>query len=71
MASRLERREELINALAEYLTKNLAKRSIWLQMGEISEHYAATKEWQALFQAAGLHGYPTKEEAIEVLRELL
>jgi hypothetical protein len=71
MGERLRRREELIEALATYLTKHLAGKSIILEMGTMSARYDDVKEWQKLFQAAGLSGYPTKEEAVEKLRELL
>lgn len=71
LLARKLKREAFIDALATYLTRDLAKRSIWLEMGEQSEHYRSTKEWQTLYQAAGLFGYPTKEEAIKTLTEFL
>lgn len=66
MVLRQERRDEFIEALSEYLTRDLAHRSILLSMGN-----AEAQEWAKLFGLAGLFGYPTKEEAVKRLKELL
>lgn len=60
------RKDLFIDALAGYLTHDLAERSIKLQM-----HDPNAKEWAKLYQAAGLHGYATKKEAIKALKEML
>lgn len=66
MADRNNRKEEFIDALAEYLTRDLGERSIRLQMGN-----SEAREWAKLYGLAGLCRYPTKQEAIKKLKELL
>jgi hypothetical protein len=63
---RVQRKEEFIEALAEYLTKDLAKRSIYLEMGQ-----SDAKDWAKLYRLSGCSGWATKEEAIVLLKELL
>lgn len=66
MISREQRKEQFVDALADYLTRDLAHRSILLSMGN-----KEAQEWARLYGLAGLSGYPTKEEAIKALKELL
>lgn len=61
-----DRKEQFINALAEFLTRDLGHRSILLSMQN-----KEAQEWAKLFGLAGLSGYPTKKEAVQVLRNLL
>lgn len=60
------RKDLFIDALADYLTRDLGDRSIRLQMNDPN-----AQEWAKLYQAAGLHGYATKKEAVKALREML
>ncbi len=64
--TRKEKRKLFIEALAEYLTDDLASKSIWLQMGK-----KEAKTWSKLYDLAGCRGYATKEEAVKLLEELL
>lgn len=66
MMDRLERKKELIEELAEYLTRDLGTRSILLEMGK-----PEAKEWARLWEVAGMFGYPTKDEAVVTLTQLL
>lgn len=61
-----DRKEKFIEALAEYLTRDLAHRSILLSMQN-----KEAQEWAKLYGLAGLSGYPTKDEAIRRLKNLL
>ena len=63
---KMAQREEFLDALATYLTRDLVQRSIGLEMGD-----QRMKEWQKLYGLAGLHGYPTKDEAVAILKDLL
>lgn len=61
-----ERKDRFIQALAEYLVADQAKKSIELQMGKES-----AKQWLNLRSMTPLFGYPTVEEAVETLTEFL
>lgn len=64
--TRKQRKAEFIAILAEYLGTNLPFRIIELRAG-----LRSGQEWQQLWQAAGLTGYPTVEEIAAELEELL
>ena len=72
MNTRLERKQRLIEALAHFLVDNQAGKSIMLQM-EVARSPIVpfAKEWATLRGASTLHGYPTFDEAVESLKELL
>lgn len=57
-----ERKPLIIRALAEYLVRDQARKSIELEMGK---PYA--KEWSVLRGTTSVRGYPTVEEAIKAL----
>lgn len=57
---------EFIHALAEYLSANLARRSIELEMGK-----EAAREWAKLRDHTPLFGWQTVEEAEKALTEFL
>ena len=63
---RIERKEQFIKALAHYLGRDLAVRSIQLQMGQ-----RAAQEWAELWAASGLFGWKSEVEIEAELRELL
>lgn len=73
--SRLEKKARLINQLAHFLTDDQAGKSIMLQMEQERSsddtRPALAKEWAALRGVSQVGGYPTFEEAVEVLNELL
>jgi hypothetical protein len=60
------KRDAFIDALATYLTRDLAVRSMELEMGK-----KTSIEWAKLFQLSGLQGYPKHEDAVKALKELL
>lgn len=66
MINKKERIKELIESVADFVTSDLAKRSIRLQMGDLD-----AKRWARMYSAAGCHGYATKEAAIASLEALL
>lgn len=61
-----ERKARFIQALAEYLVADQAKKSIELQLGKES-----AKQWSNLRSTTPLFGYPTVEEAVETLTDFL
>ena len=64
---RLEKKQAFIHKLAEFLAgPNSAKYSILLQMDT-----EEAKDWAALRGLTPLFGYPTVDEAEEILREFL
>jgi hypothetical protein len=66
---RAERKREFVRALAEYLAGNQAGKSILLQMGGMAGEFA--REWAKVRAASPLDGYPTVEEAEEILTAFL
>lgn len=60
------RRDAFIKALANYLVRDQAKRSIQLEMGS-----SDAKEWAEMRSLTPLMGYPTVDEAVQVLKEFL
>lgn len=62
----MKTKEEFIKALAVYLVKDQARKSIELEMQK-----PAAEEWAALRSLTPLFGYPTVEEAVTVLTEFL
>ena len=66
MKDRLERKKLFIKQLAVFLVGDQAMKSIELEMGRPS-----AVQWSRLRGAAPLHGYPTLEEAEEILTEFL
>lgn len=65
-ANKQEQKRRLIKAFARYLTHDLAKQSIYLEMGMES-----AKVWKECFTAAGCRGWITEAEAEKVLSDLL
>lgn len=63
---RQSRRDEFIKAVAVMITRNLATKSILLEM----ENQEAL-DWAAVFSAAGCNGYPTADEAEKSIRRTL
>lgn len=61
----MNRKEQFIKALAVFLVKDQAQKSIELQMGKTS-----AKEWAELRSKSGILGYPTVEEAESHLTKL-
>lgn len=59
-------KQRFIRALAAYLSSDLARKSIELQMGKPS-----AKEWASLRSETPLHGYQTIDEAEQVLGKFL
>ena len=59
-------KERFIKALAKYLVGNQAEMSIKLQMGK-----PEAKTWAEMRSATPLQGYPTVDEAEEVLERWL
>jgi hypothetical protein len=66
MSDRSTRKQKFIDTLAEWLTRDLATRSILLRMGK-----REAQDWAELYGLSGCHGYATKEEAVATLTELL
>lgn len=64
--TKAERKQNFIKELAAYLVGDQAHQSIRLSMGN-----ADAQQWARLRQATPLSGYPTVEEAEEVLTEFL
>lgn len=60
------RRDAFIKVLANYLVRDQAKRSIQLEMGS-----SDAKEWAEMRSLTPLMGYPTVDEAVQVLKEFL
>lgn len=65
-AARARQKAAFIYRLSEYLTKDQAKWSIKLEMG--SED---AKTWAAMRNLTPLFGYPTHQEAVELLTQFL
>lgn len=61
-----DRKKRFIRQLAEYLVGDQAKKSIELEMGKES-----AQQWSALRSTTPLSGYPTVDEAEEVLTDFL
>lgn len=59
-------KEEFIKVLAKYLVGNQAEMSIRLQMQQ-----PEALLWRDMRSATPLFGYPTEEEAVEVLTKFL
>ena len=70
MRNRLERKEEFIKHLAEFLGgSNAARMSIGLEMGgQLGE---VAKIWVKIASASPVRGYASVEEAHKALREFL
>lgn len=66
--SRSQRRRKIIDILAEITTGRQVNFSIRLQMDPTDPDVRA---WLDLRAAIGLHGYPTREEAIEAIEEII
>lgn len=64
--NRKEQRAEIIEAIASFLTTDVAVKSIHLQM---KTKYA--EEWANIWQKLRINGYSTKEEVIKQLEEIL
>ncbi len=64
--TRKAQRDLIIDALAEFIAKDAARKSIELEMGK-----PHAKEWAKLAQAVGGFGYPTKQEIIDRLEAIL
>lgn len=62
----MTKKEEFIEALAEYLVGNQAEMSVRLQVG-----LQDAKAWAKLRDKTPLFGYPTKEEAVKELTDFL
>jgi hypothetical protein len=62
----MDKKKKFICALAEYLVKDQARKSVELQFGKDS-----AKEWSELRSTTPLFGYPTVEEAEKTLTEFL
>jgi hypothetical protein len=60
----MNKKDIFIRALAEFLVKDQAKKSVELAMG--NEH---AKQWADLRSASPLFDYPTVEEAEKSLKE--
>ena len=60
------RKDAFLKALANYLVRDQAKRSIQLEMGSLD-----AKEWAAIRALTPLMGYPSVDEAVQVLKEFL
>jgi len=69
------RKKRLIEQLAHFLVDDQAAKSIVLQMDgqrpKNDPRPAMGKEWASLRSASTLMGYPTYEEAVEQLTDLL
>jgi len=69
------RKKKFIHALAVFLTADLGRRSIGLEMiskGQASSPFACEiVNWQKLWDASRLFGYPSVEEAERHLTEIL
>lgn len=63
---RSARKDAFIKALANYLARDQAKRSIQLEMGSQD-----AREWAHMRSLTPLAGYPTVEETEKVLKEFL
>jgi len=61
-----KQKQDFIKQLAIFLAGNQAKKSIELQIGKES-----AKEWKELRSKTPLFGYPTIEEAEEILTDFL
>lgn len=61
-----KRKARFIHEIAEFLTKDQAKWSIKLELDD-----AVAKRWATLRAASPLMGYPTLEEAEELLTRFL
>lgn len=66
MSEQKLKKELFIEALAEYLTSNVAHKSIALQAG-----MREGIEWGKLRGKTPIFGYPSHEEAVEILTEFL
>ncbi len=62
----MSRRDELIRALAEFLSRDLGRKSIELEMGRVD-----ARDWAKLYQLSGCHGYATAEETETAIRRTL
>jgi hypothetical protein len=60
------RKQLFIDAMAEYLTRDLAKRSIEIEMGKLD-----AQEWAKIYNIVGLGGYAKKEDAVKAMKEFL
>lgn len=60
------RKARFIHEIADFLTKDQGKWSIKLEMGD-----EAAKRWASLRAASPLMGYPTLEEAEQLLTRFL
>lgn len=63
---RTRRKEMLIKELALFLTEDAGRKSIELQMEKPD-----AQAWARLRTTAGISGYATPQEAVEILQELL
>ena len=70
-----DKRGRFIHALAEFLVRDLGRRSIGLEMiekGQSSSAFAnEVLNWAHLYEQSGLFRYPTLEEAEQHLTALL
>ncbi len=62
----VDRKQDFIQALAEYLVADQARQSIMLEMGK-----PEAKIWARVRNTTPLMGYPTVEKAVVVLTEFL
>lgn len=60
-----QRKHDIIVALAEFLTTDVARKSIELQMGKPD-----AKAWAKISNLLGGSGYDTKEQRITLLTDL-
>ena len=67
--TRLEMKKRFLHQLAVFLVGDQAKKSILLEMPTMVRDLA--EEWAALRDETPLFGYPTVEEAEEILTEFL
>lgn len=63
---RMRRKEQLIKALAKYLSHDMGKKSILLEMGDED-----AKVWAEVRDASGIMGYADEGETEKHLKELL
>jgi hypothetical protein len=68
-------KQQIILALADFLVANQAGKSILLQQESTrpsdDPRPRVMKEWAKLREVFGIHGWPSREEAIKDLTELL
>lgn len=63
-SAHLEKKQQFIQAIAEYLCQDSASKSIELEMGR-----TRAKEWAKVRNASPIFGYATVEEAQKTLAE--